>query len=228
MLKQVQHDVIIREETMINYLKGKLVSKVDDSPTGCNVTVDVNNVGYLLLTSRRTNSLLPQEGNEVTIYTSLIHREDVMFLCGFNTHEDRDLFNILNGVSGVGTKTAIAIMGEMGAYNLVNAVISGDDKAISKTKGIGNKLAQKVILELKEKLTKWRDKVSLSAYSATDEEGVEVTEGWLEAETVLLSLGYTKKEASDSLKKAVAIVPNNEDAEELLRTALQWLAGEGD
>jgi holliday junction DNA helicase RuvA len=211
---------------MINYLKGKLVSKVDDSPTGCNITVDVNNVGYLLLTSRRTNSLLPPEGHEVTVYTSLIHREDVMYLCGFNTHEDRDLFNILNGVSGIGTKTALAIMGEMGAYNLVNAVISGDDKAIAKTKGIGNKLAQKVILELKEKLTKWRDRVSLSAHPAEDEDDVEVTESMIEAETVLLSLGYTKKEVSGSLKKAISSVANRDDTEELLRTALQWLAGQ--
>jgi Holliday junction DNA helicase RuvA len=210
---------------VINYLKGKLVSKVDDSPTGCNITVEVNNIGYLLLTSRRTNSLLPPEGQEVTVYTSLIHREDTMYLCGFNTHEDRDLFNILNGVSGIGTKTALAIMGEMGAYNLVNAVISGDIKAISKTKGIGNKLAQKIILELKEKLTKWRERVALSAHDMPDEDGVEITESWLEAETVLLSLGYTKKEASESLKKAVAAAVNKNDAEELLRKALQSLAG---
>ena len=138
---------------MINYLKGILISKVEDGPFGCNITVEVNNIGYLITTNKKVVSLLPEEGNIVTIYTSLIHREDSMSLCGFSTREDKDLFNILQSVSGIGVKVALLLLGELGAYNLVSAVISGDVKALSKTKGVGPKLAQRIILELKEKMT---------------------------------------------------------------------------
>lgn len=211
---------------MINYLKGKLVSKTGDSPTGCNITVEVNNIGYFLLTNKRVVSSLPNEGEDVTIYAFLVHREDAMYLCGFNTREDRDLFIILNSVSGIGTKVALTIMGELGAYNLVNAVISDNDKAISRAKGVGTKLAKKVILELKDKMMNWRDKVSLKYTQVSESGEPEVTESYIEAESVLLSLGYTKKESSESLSNAVSNVANKDDAEEILRTALQWLAGQ--
>ena len=209
---------------MINYLKGKLVSKVENSPTGCNITVEVNNIGFLIITNKRVIASLPKEDETVTIYTSLIHREDSMSLCGFNTREERDLFNILNSVSGVGTKVAITILGELGAYNLVNAVISDNDKALSKAKGVGPKLAKKIILELIEKMTKWRDKVSPVYAKKAETEEIELTESYLEAETVLLSLGYTKKEVSEGLKCTFSRVINKNDTEEILRTALQLLA----
>jgi len=211
---------------MINYLKGQLVSRVEDSPTGCNITVEVNSIGYIMLTNRRVIASLPAEGETVTIYTSLIHREDTMFLCGFNSREDRDLFVILNSVSGIGTKVALTIMGELGAYNLVNAVISDNDKAISKAKGVGTKLARKVILELKDKMMNWRDKVSLECMQKAEADEFVITESCVEAESVLLSLGYTKKEVSEALKKAISCVENRNDSEEILRKALQWLAGQ--
>ncbi len=211
---------------MINYLKGQLVSKVEDSPTGCNLTIEVNNIGYFILTNKRVISNLPSEGETVTIYTSLVHREDAMFLCGFNTREDRDLFLILNSVSGIGTKVALTIMGELGAYNLVNAVISDDDRAISRAKGVGTKLARKVILELKDKMINWRDKVSVECARITQAEDLESTECCMEAESVLLSLGYTKKEVTNALKQAISSVEKRDDAEEILRKALQWLAGQ--
>jgi len=211
---------------MINYLKGILVAKTEDSPFGCHITVEVNNIGYLIITNKKVVSSLPEEGNNVTIYTSLIHREDSMQLCGFNTHEDRDLFNILQSVSGIGTKVALLLLGELGAYNLVNAVISSDIKTICRTKGVGPKLAQRIILELKEKMTSWREKTSLTPPELRDNEEPEVTKSWIEAETVLLSLGYTKKEAAQSLKNSVNQAQNKADSEELLRIALQWLVSE--
>ena len=211
---------------MINYLKGILVSKVEDGPFGCNVTVEVNNIGYLVITSKKTVSSLPEEGETVTIYTSLIHREDNMSLCGFKTREERDLFNILQSVSGIGVKVALLLVGELGAYNLVSAVIGGDVKAISKTKGVGPKLAQRIILELKDKMTNWREKVALTPSETKMEDETEITESWIEAETVLLSLGYTKKEAIESIKKALPLVKSKEDSEELLRCSLQCLVSE--
>lgn len=211
---------------MINYLKGQLVSKVEDSPTGCNITVEVNNIGYFVLTNKRVINNLPSEGENVIIYTALIHREDAMFLCGFNTREDRDLFVILNSVSGIGTKVALTIMGEMSAYNLVNAVISDNDKAISKAKGVGTKLARKVILELKDKMMNWRDKVSAECPVTNQGDGMQTAENCVEAESVLLSLGYTRKEVAQALKKAISSTESPDDVEEILRKALQWLSGQ--
>lgn len=211
---------------MINYLKGILVSKVEDGPFGCNITVEVNNIGYLVVTNKKVVSLLPEEGNIVTIYTSLIHREDNMSLCGFNTREDRDLFNILQSVSGIGVKVALMLLGELGAYNLVNAVISSDAKALSRTKGVGPKLAQRIILELKDKMTNWREKVVLKPSEIAKTEDAEVSESYIEAETVLLSLGYTKKESAEGLKKALSSASNKDNSEELLRIALQWLVSQ--
>lgn len=210
---------------MINYLKGILASKIEDGPFGCNITVEAGSIGYLVITHKKTVASLPEEGKTVTIYTSLIHREDSMTLYGFKTREERDLFNILQSVSGIGAKAALLMTGELGPYNLVNAVISGDVKAISKTKGIGPKLAQRVILELKEKMTSWREKTSLTPSEILPgEEYIPVTESYTEAETVLLSLGYTKKESEEALKFAMNAVQNQNDSEELLRQALQRLA----
>lgn len=209
---------------MINYLKGELISKIEASPTGCHMTIEVNNIGYLLLTNRRVIQSLPAEGETVTVYTTLIHREDAMIMCGFSSREERDLFNLMTSVSGVGTKVALTIMGELGAYGLVNAVISEDDKAISKAKGVGPKLAAKIIIELKDKMTGWRDKIPAKQ---ADKDEAKITPEQEEAETLLYSLGYTKCEVSEALKRAISRAEDKNDPEELIRIGLQWLAAEG-
>lgn len=209
---------------MINYLKGILVSKVENSPSGCNIIIEVNNIGYLISTNKKVVSNLPDVGETVIIHTSLIHKEDAMYLCGFDTREDRDLFNILQSVSGIGTKVALALLGELGACELVSAVIRGEDKALSRTKGVGPKLAQRIILELKDKMTNWRDKVEYIQVSDRKFETSQDKESYVETESVLLSLGYSKNEIDESMEKALLKAKNKNDAEELLRLALQWLA----
>ena len=211
---------------MISYLKGILTSKVEDGPAGCNVTVEVNNIGYLAVTNKRVISSLPGVGENVMIYVSLVHREDVMYFCGFDSREDRDLFNILQSVSGIGTKVALQLLGELGAYELVSAVIGGDDKALSRTKGVGPKLAQRIILELKDKMTNWRDKTDHTSIQAPESVSKESKESYLETESVLLSLGYSRDEVSKGLKNALSKASNKNDSEELLRIALQWLASQ--
>lgn len=209
---------------MINYLKGQIVFRHENSPSGCNVTIEVNNIGYLVLTNRRILNQLPLEGEIATIFTSLIHKEDAMYLCGFSSREDRDLFNLLQSVSGIGIKSALLMLEEMDYNELISAVITGDHKAISRAKGVGPKLAQRVILELKDKMTNWRDKVEMSQIESIKIEGVSSKESYTEAESVLLSLGYSKKEAIDSLKVALGKCENAGNSEELLRHALHWLA----
>jgi holliday junction DNA helicase RuvA len=206
---------------MINYIKGTIVSKVENSPSGCNVTVEVNNIGYLVVTNPKVVNRFPDVGQIATVYTSLVHREDQMYLCGFDSREDRDLFNILQSVSGIGVKVALTMLGEMTAAELVGTVISGDSKALSRIKGIGPKLAQRIILELKDKMTNWRDKIDFTCAS----EGFKpLSSSAVEAESVLLSLGYSREESKSAIEFAINKATNSNDTEEILRIALQWLA----
>lgn len=209
---------------MINYLKGILVSKVESGPSGSNITVEVNNIGYLISTNKRVISLLPDLNENVMIFTSLIHKEDIMYLCGFNSRDDRDLFNILQSVSGIGTKVALLLLDEFSSYDLVSVVIRGDDKALSRTKGVGPKLAQRIILELKDKMTNWRDNIKPSDIKSSGSDASESKESYREAESVLYSLGYSRDEAQKGLEKALSQAQNKDNSEELLRHALQWLA----
>ncbi len=214
---------------MINYLKGIIAHKNENSISGCNFTVEVNNIGYFLLTNKRILEELPCENTEITIYTALIHKEDAMFLCGFKAREDRDIFNILQGVSGIGTRVALLLLDQFNACELASVVIKEDDKALSKTKGVGPKLAKKIILELKDKLVNWRDTTDISASTRPEIafEDEKEKQSYTEAETVLLSLGYCKEEVDNGLKKALNKSTNKQDSEELLRLALQWIsAGE--
>jgi holliday junction DNA helicase RuvA len=209
---------------MINYLKGELISKNEASPSGCNITVEVNSIGYLVLTNKRVISTLEEVGQIVKIYTFLVHKEDSMYLCGFSSRDDRDLFNILQSVSGIGTKVALLLLEEFNAFELVSAVIRSDVKALSRTKGVGPKLAQRLILELKDKMTNWRDNIKDLPDKEEKFETKENQESYIEAESVLLSLGYSKKEADESLARALLQVNDKNDSEELLKHALQWLA----
>lgn len=209
---------------MINYLKGILVSKIENSPSGCNITVEVNDIGYFILTNKRVVGSLPDIGEKVKIFTSLVHKEDAMYLCGFDTREDRDLFNILQSVSGIGVKVALLLLEEFSSHELVSVVIREDTKELSRTKGVGPKLASRIILELKDKMTGWREKVEYKEGEKNKSESKNQQAVYLEAESVLLSLGYSKEEAGSGIQKALAQAKNTGDVEEILRYALQWLS----
>ena len=141
---------------MYDYIKGILANKSNTSK-GAYVTVEAFGIGYLLeVTARDFNEIA--EG-ETKIYTVLLHREDKMSLCGFLHKEDRDIFNILTSVSGVGSKMALTLLDEFASSELIGFVIDGNYKEITRAKGVGPKLAQKIILELKDK------NVSISADS---------------------------------------------------------------
>lgn len=207
---------------MITYLKGILITKNENSPTGANLTIEVNNIGYLVQTNNRVINNLPPEGQIVTVYTTLIHKEDSMTLCGFETREDRDLFNILISVSGIGSRVALHLLGELNANELASAVIASDDKALSRTKGIGPKIAKRIILELKDKMTSWRESTPITSIRKSDTPKSDIS--YTETESVLLSLGYTKDETEKSLAFALSQTEEHDNSEELLRLALGWLA----
>ena len=205
---------------MYDYFHGKLTSKT--SITQTNVTVECGGIGYLININARTLSELPQVGEQIKIFTSLIHKEDSMSLCGFLHKEDRDIFNILQSVSGVGMKMALTLLDEFSGFDLISAVIKEDSKLISTAKGVGPKLAQKIIIELKDKLINWQKNTPISIKSAKN---TEISDDCIfETQSVLLSLGYSIDEAKKALDFAAQNCEKQNNSEELLKISLEYLS----
>ena len=197
---------------MISYIKGIL----EDMSPGM-VVVDNHGIGYQMMVPMRGESF-PKIGQEIKIYTHMHVREDDVSLFGFLSKEEKEAFELLIGVNGIGPKVGLSVLSTLSVYELKMAVISEDVKTISKTPGLGPKGAKKLILELKDKLSfeeLEEDGVGSEIFdtSADSSDSVMITiEG-------LVSLGYSKSEAAIAVNKV-------EDAkdltpEELLKKALK-------
>ena len=147
-----------------------------------------------------------------------------MILCGFLDHEDRDLFNILQSVSGIGVKVAMLLLENMTYHELVEALVSGDAKKISKTKGIGPKLAQRIVLELKDKMTNFKAQIDDTVDIKIDTDRLVDSSAIEEAQSILLSLGYSSEEIKAGLQNAIAKANEPDNFEELIKLALQTMA----
>lgn len=198
---------------MYAYFKGKLAYVGEDS-----IILDVHDVGYRILLSPASMAFLPQIGEEVQLYTYTSVREDAIWLYGFLNHEDLEIFKKCITVSGIGPKGGMSILSVMDADALRFAIISGDAKAIAKAPGIGAKTAQRLILELK-------DKISLEETLVKREtEGFRVTAGAhnddaKEAIEALVALGYA---SSDAVRAVNAVANAAElDVESILKAALK-------
>ena len=204
---------------MYDYIKGIVAGKTNTSK-GCFVTVEVAGIGYLAEVTPRAYSELPNLDEELKLYTVLIHREDKMSLCGFLHREDRDIFNILTSVSGVGTKMALTLLDEFDSSELIGLVIEGSYKALTSAKGVGQKLAQKIILELKDKLVSFKNSEPIEISTAT----VKDSQVMEDAQAVLLSLGYEREEIKNAMQKSLSVLGNAPSAEEVLKQTLQVLS----
>ena len=204
---------------MYDYIKGIVAGKTN-STKGTFVTVETAGIGYLLEITTRDFNEIPD--GDIKIYIVLLHREDKMSLCGFLHKEDRDIFNILTSVSGVGSKMALTLLDEFESSELIGFVIDGNYKEITRAKGVGPKLAQKIILELKDKLMNYQAKEPIKITSIApikvDNQAVE------DAQMVLVSLGYERAEIQDAISKAVTILNDKASAEEILKEALKILS----
>ncbi len=202
---------------MFEYLRGILVDKIA-TKSGFYLVVEVAGIGYRLETSELDFFNVDDINKEVKIYTSLVHKEDTMFLCGFLMKETRDIFKILTSVSGVGVKMGLALLGKFDACNLISIVINEDFKELTLAKGVGVKLAQKIIIELRDKLIKADISPTQTANLVVDSQATQDTFA------ILQSLGYEY----DEIKSAIAIVSskviNKDDSEELLRECLKYLS----
>lgn len=201
---------------MYDYIKGNLTGKTNSSK-GVFLTVEAGGIGYLLEVTNRDYS--EAKNGEIKVYTVLLHREDKMSLCGFLHKEDRDIFNILTSVSGVGSKMALTLLDEFISSELIGFVIDGNFKALTRAKGVGPKLAQKIILELKDKLMNYQNSepIKIVSVKQVDNQALD------DAQTVLNSLGYERKEIEDAMSKALTQL-NNPSAEDILKESLKILS----
>ena len=204
---------------MYDYIKGLLTYKSLNSKSNA-VTVETSGVGYIFEVLERDYSQLTNENKEVKIYASLIHKEDKMSLCGFLKREDRDMFNVLTGVSGVGLKMALTLLDSFSTSNLISLVLNEDYKSIMSAKGVGQKLAQKIIIELKGKLNSYSE----NQLSQGKNSGNFDNENINDAKMVLLSLGYEKSEIEKSIDTALKSLDSASGAEEILKKTLQVLS----
>ena len=201
---------------MIAYLKGILEEVGEDY-----LLVEVNNIGYQVKVSLRVIEGLPGLGSQVKIHTYTYVREDMIALYGFGSKEDLNMFLLLLGVNGVGPKGALGLLSAFSAYELQMAIISQDAKTIAKAPGIGAKTAQRMILELKDKVS-LEDTLEQMAGGVQDPVSFgELERSKAEAVEALTALGYSSAESM----KAVKAVNMTEDmnSEALLKAALKHL-----
>lgn len=197
---------------MFHHIKGTVVH-VDPN----RVVLDNGGVGYSINTSFFSASAV-KKGEEALFYTYLHVREDAMELYGFATEEELSCYKMLTSISGVGPKAALAILSVVTPEKLALCVISEDEKALTKAPGVGKKLAQRIILELKDKLAK--SQLSVSGTAGVELPSPQVNMGSAgEALAALTVLGYGRAEAAEALKGLDESLP----VEELVRQCLKKL-----
>jgi Holliday junction DNA helicase RuvA len=190
---------------MIGRLRGVIADRGYET-----IVLDVAGVGYLVAVTPRTLTDLPGVGEEVVLHTHLHVREDQLALYGFTSLPDKDLFGLLLGVSGVGPKVAMAILGTM-TYEQLSAAVSSDDiPALTAVPGIGKRSAQKLLLELKPKM----DVLDEASYSSSAVSEVRVA---------LEGLGY----GADEIRGTLVDMPDDLPIEEMVRRSLQQLGRAG-
>src|SRR5262245_32408396 len=198
---------------MITFLHGKLIEVL---PT--QVTVDVHGVGYEVLIPLSSYDKLPLPGHDVKLLTHLAVREDAHVLYGFMTAQERDTFRLLiNTVSGIGPKIALNVLSGMNVIAFRGAVANGDVKALSQISGVGKKTAERIVVELRDKVGAagaWEASSAKRGLSPEDQKLNDAVLG-------LIALGFKQVEAHDSVRAALRALGPTANVEDLVRASLK-------
>ena len=197
---------------MIARLAGRLVENGID-----HLVIDVGGVGYFVQASARTLAAIGPVGEAAMIFTEMQVREDAITLFGFATAGERDWFRLLTSVQGVGTRVALAILSALSADELSTAVAGADSRMIARANGVGPKLAQRIVNELK-------DKVGAVALGAGGASAPPPGSASADAVSALLNLGFRPAEASSAVAKAETELGPGASLDALVRTALKKAA----
>ena len=201
---------------MIYCLTGKIVKKSMSA-----VVLNCGGVGYYAQCPASVAGALPGVGKEATIYTVMSVTENDVSLYGFATEQQQACFEMLTAVSGVGPKVGLAILSVMEPDRVALAISAGDHKAFKAASGVGPKLAQRIVLELKDKVAKgFLDGISLEDVAGASAD-TQASQGSSQAIAALVSLGYSQSEAALAVSKIDAALP----VEEIIKLALRSMAG---
>jgi holliday junction DNA helicase RuvA len=219
---------------------GKITGRIDYRAPD-HVLIDVRGVGYLVYCSDRTLAALPGVGEVVALFTDLVVREDLMQLFGFQTLVEKEWHRLLTSVQGVGAKASLAILGALGPDGVSRAIALGDWNAVKAAKGVGPKIAQRVVLDLKDKAPGVMAMTGTLAEAHGEVEAIQVIEpaepkrratppanqsAQSEALSALGNLGYGPGDAAGAVAQAAGEVPDA-DTPTLIRAALKLLAPKG-
>ncbi|MGY0375076.1 Holliday junction branch migration protein RuvA [Clostridium sp. JNZ J1-5] len=197
---------------MFDYIKGTYIGLNKEY-----IVVENNNIGYKIYTSGSTMAKMPNINEEVKIYIEQIVREDFLGLYGFLTEEEREMFNLLMTINGVGRRAALSLLSIASVSKLKLAILSGDYKTLTKAPGVGKKIAQRIVLELKDKISKIGESdIDLENIIDTTQ---DISRNHDEALEALIALGFTEKESESALKT----VDTNGSLEEIIKSSLKYL-----
>ena len=194
---------------MYAHFDGIVAEKNRDS-----IVIECGGVGYLLNVSGATLSMAPAVGERMKLYSALVVREDAMELYGFYSREEKNMYERLKGVTGVGSRTALQILSSMSVRDLSLALVAGDAAALTRVPGIGKKTAQRLVLELKDKV----DDDQLTGQAAAVAPKQAGPEG--EAVAALMALGYAASEAAQAVSR---VAGRSDKVDELIFLALKSL-----
>jgi Holliday junction DNA helicase RuvA len=204
---------------MYAYIKGEIADITED-----NLVLECNNIGYNIRIPYSVAQKLPSIGATVKIYTYTSVREDAFNLFGFLSKDDLEIYKLLIAVNGIGPKGALSILSAMSADDLRFAIISGDSKAISKAQGVGNKSAERIILELKDKIKMFGvddgndNIVTTGTFNGNDTDN----QARNEAIEALTALGYSPTEALKAIKQVE--ITNDMDSGAILKASLKYIS----
>ncbi|MBO0575198.1 Holliday junction branch migration protein RuvA [Clostridium botulinum] len=194
---------------MYEYIKGKYIDMYKDY-----IVIENNNIGYKIYTSGSTMAKLPSIGENIMLYTEQIVREDFIGIYGFLTKDELSMFKLLLTINGVGAKASLSLLSISNVSTLKYAIKMGDEKTITRAPGIGKKTAQRIILELK-------DKIEIDIVEDDEEIINKITDDKkvLEAVVALVTLGYSEKEAN----KVINQCDKDNSLEQIIKEALKYL-----
>ena len=200
---------------MIGHIKGEVAAIYDDR-----IVLENGGIGYNIFMPASSLEMIEGIGATIKVYTYLLVREDALLLYGFLTKDDLDLYKMLISVNGIGPKGGLALLSVMSADDLRFAILSGDSKAIGKAPGIGPKTAQRVIIDLKDKMDIRTDLSAALKNSDDDDTGRMASPVREEAAEALIALGYSRSDAYRAVKSA----DDSDDVESVLKSALMKIS----
>lgn len=201
---------------MISQLRGTITEK--QAPI---LVIDVNGVGYEINAPMSTFYSLPELHQEVVLYTQLIVREDAHQLFGFSSKTERSLFKTLIKVNGVGPKVALAILSSVSPNDFVQSIMDSNTAALIKLPGIGKKTAERLVIEMRDRLQDWFEDLPVSTGFTTESSVINTSSTLSEAISALVALGYKQQEAQKAVKAIAEIDMTSED---MIRQALRRIA----